>query len=88
MARHSKKVSQSRMIERLKQAFDLAEQRSEAEQELLAQLLLEEMQSEDRWSALFADPRSDQLLEKLVAEAIAEDDAGETEEITGDTFAG
>jgi hypothetical protein len=76
------------MIERLKQAFDLAEQRSEAEQELLAQLLLEEMQSEDRWSALFADPRSDQLLEKLVAEAIAEDDAGETEEITGDTFAG
>jgi hypothetical protein len=75
------------MIERLKQAFALAEQRPEAEQELLAQLLLEEMQSEDRWDALFTDPRSDQLLEKLVAEAIAEDDAGETEEITGDTFA-
>lgn len=74
------------MIERLKEAFELAEQRSEAEQELLAQLLLEEMQSEDRWAALFADPRSDALLEKLVAEALAEDDAGETEEITGDTF--
>jgi hypothetical protein len=74
------------MIERLKQAFEQAEQRPEAEQELLAQLLLEEMQSEDRWTALFADPRSDTLLEKLVAEALAEDDAGETEEITGDTF--
>jgi hypothetical protein len=74
------------MIERLKQAFEQAEKRPEAEQELLAQLLLEEMQSEDRWTALFADPRSDALLEKLVAEAIAEDDAGETEEITGDAF--
>lgn len=74
------------MIERLKQAFEQAEQRSETEQELLAQLLLEEMQSEDHWTALFADPRSDTLLEKLVAEALAEDDAGETEEITGDTF--
>lgn len=65
------------MIERLKQAFEQAEQRPEKEQELLAQLLLEEMQSEDRWTALFADPRSDELLEKLVAEALAEDDAGE-----------
>lgn len=74
------------MIERLKQAFEQAEQRPEAEQELLAQLLLEEMQSEDRWTALFADPRSDTLLETLVAEALAEDDAGETEEITGDAF--
>jgi hypothetical protein len=44
------------------------------------------MQSEDRWTALFADPRSDALLEKLVTEATAEDDAGETEEITGDGF--
>ena len=74
------------MIERLKQAFEQAEQRPEAEQELLAQLLLEEMQSEDRWTTLFADPRSDTLLETLVAEALAEDDAGETEEITGETF--
>ena len=74
------------MIERLKQAFEQAEQRSEAEQELLARLLLEEMQSGERWTALFADPRSEELLEKLVAAAIAEDDAGETEEITGDGF--
>jgi hypothetical protein len=75
------------MIERLKQAFQLAEQRPEREQERLADLLLEEMQAEERWNTLFADPRSDALLERLVAEARSEDEAGETEEITGDTFA-
>lgn len=75
------------MIERLKQAFQLAEQRPEREQELLADLLLEEMQAEERWNSLFADPRSDALLERLVAEAWSEDEAGETEEIRGDTFA-
>lgn len=74
------------MNDKLRQAFELAEQRSEAEQELLAQVLFEEMRAEDKWDALFADPRSEALLEKLVAEAQAEDDAGETEEITGDTL--
>ncbi len=74
------------MIERLKQAFALAEQRSEDEQQVLADLLLEEMRAAEQWDTLFADPRSDVLLERLVSEAIAEDDAGETEEITGDEF--
>jgi hypothetical protein len=74
------------MIERLRQAFALAEQRSQEEQAVLADLLLEEMQATERWDALFADPRSDALLERLVNEALAEDDAGETEEIRGDTF--
>jgi hypothetical protein len=44
------------------------------------------MQASERWDALFADPRSEVLLERLVNEALAEDDAGETEEFTGDTF--
>jgi hypothetical protein len=74
------------MIERLRQAFALAEQRSEQEQQMLADLLLAEMQAEEQWEALFADPRSDTLLERMVAEALAEDEAGETEEITGDSF--
>jgi hypothetical protein len=74
------------MIDRLRQAFSLAEQFSEAEQQVLADLLLEEMHAAERWQTLFADPRSDDLLERLVNEAIAEDDAGETEEITGDAF--
>ena len=75
------------MIEQLKQAIELAEQRPEQEQQALASILLEEMRAEAQWSVLFADPRSDILLERMVAEAIAEDNAGETDEITGETFA-
>lgn len=74
------------MIERLRQAFALAEQRSQEEQAVLADLLLEGMRATERWETLFADPRSDVLLERLVNEALAEDDAGETEEIRGETF--
>jgi hypothetical protein len=69
------------MIDRLKQAFALAERLSPHEQEMLADLLLEEMQASERWNELFADPRSEALLDRLVAEALAEDEAGETEEI-------
>lgn len=74
------------MIERLKQAFEMAEQSSEEEQEVLAELLLKEMEASERWDALFTDPRSDILLERLVGEALVEDQAGETEEIRGDDF--
>jgi hypothetical protein len=37
-------------------------------------VLLEEMRATERWDALFADPRSDNVLERLVNEALAEDD--------------
>ena len=74
------------MIERLREVYALAEPRSEQEQQMLADLLLAEMQAEEQWEALFADPRSDTLLERMVAEALAEDEAGATEEITGDRF--
>jgi hypothetical protein len=75
------------MIESLKRAFALAEQRSEDEQQTLAALLLEEMQAEEQWSMLLVDPRSTTVLERLVDEALAEDLAGETETNTGETFA-
>ena len=77
-------VDHDMMIERLRQAFALAEQRSEQEQQMLADLLLAEMQAEEQWEALFADPWSDTLLERMVVETLAEYEAGETEEITGD----
>jgi hypothetical protein len=35
---------------------------------------------------LLVDPRSTTLLERLVDEALAEDLAGETETVTGETF--
>ena len=72
------------MIDKLKEAFALAEQRSEQEQQVLAELLLEELRASRRWDELLADPRSEALLERMTAEALAEDDASETEEITGD----
>ena len=74
------------MIESLKRAFDLAEQRSEHEQRALASLLLEEMQAEERWSALLTDPRSSALLDRLADEAVAEDVKDDTESINGEQF--
>lgn len=81
------KASGYMMIDKLKEAFALAEQRSEQEQQALAELLLEELQASKRWDELFADPRSDTLLERMAAEALAEDDADQTEEIAGNSFA-
>jgi hypothetical protein len=74
------------MIESLKRAFALAEQRPEDEQHALAAMLFEEMRAEEQWRALFADPRSAVLLERMVGDALAEDLAGETETITGERF--
>jgi hypothetical protein len=56
------------------------------EQEALADLLIEEMRSSQRWSDLFTDPRCEKLLERLLADTSAEDDAGEREEVTADAF--
>lgn len=74
------------MIDRLRQAFSLAERRPEQQQEALATLLLEEMGDEDRWESLFADPRSPGLLARMVKEAMRDDQAQRTELITSDTF--
>jgi hypothetical protein len=74
------------MVERLREAFALAEQRSEQEQEVLAAVLLDELFAEDRWDSLLADSRSVGLLERLAAEALADDVGGRTDVIAGDTF--
>ena len=47
-----------------------------SEQDALAAILLEEIASEQRWSASFA--KSGSLLESLAAEAIAELEAGKS----------
>ena len=49
----------------------------EAEQDVFARQMLDEL-DEAQWDKSFADPRSEILLERLAAEAIAEDEAGET----------
>lgn len=56
------------------------------EQEHIIDLVIQEIDSEKRWQALFNDPRSETALASMVEEALAEDEAGETEEIIGDSF--
>jgi hypothetical protein len=75
------------MIDQLRQAIDHLqhlESASEDEQRVLAQrieTLIEEYEDELKWSKLFNDPRSEQLLNKLVAEADADIKAGKTRPI-------
>lgn len=65
------------MTELLEKAFRKASELPPARQDSFAEFLLAELESEARWDEAFA--RSPELLEKLAAEALAEDDAGDTE---------
>jgi hypothetical protein len=49
----------------------------EAEQEAIARELLERIEADARWDALFADPRSEALLERLAEDALDEVSRGE-----------
>jgi hypothetical protein len=49
----------------------------EAEQEAIARELLERIEADGRWDALFADARSEALLERLADEALDEVRRGE-----------
>jgi hypothetical protein len=72
------------MTELLKKAFERASALPAEEQDRFGAWMLEELSSEQRWDELFA--RSPKLLEKLAAEAIAEDDAGLTEPLDPDNL--
>ena len=74
------------MIESLKEAFNEVAQLPEDEQRHIVEIIRKEIASEKRWQTLFHDPRSEYILGDLVAEALAEDTAEETEEISGDSF--
>jgi hypothetical protein len=64
------------MTDILQQAFEKASKLPPHEQDAVGAWLLAELESEQRWDELFS--RSPELLERLAAEAIAEDDAGLT----------
>lgn len=66
------------MIEALRRAFELAQQQPEEEQEVIAQLILEEFREEERWNELLAHPKSVTLLEQLADQAHKEYKAGLT----------
>ena len=65
------------MIKQLEDAFKEAAQLSEDEQMLIAECIRQIISSEKRWQELFNDPRSEHVLDKMVAEALAEDEAGQ-----------
>ena len=65
------------MTKLLKKAFREASKLSPEQQDSFAEFILGELESEARWDDAFA--RSPELLERLAAEALAEDDAGKTE---------
>ena len=71
------------MIESLEEAFKAVAQLPEDEQRHIIEIIRQELASEKRWQTLFHDPRSERVLDNLVAEALAEDAAGETEEMSG-----
>ena len=66
----------------LDKAIFAIRQLPEAEQEAIARELLERIEADARWDTLFADPRSEALLERLADEALDEIRRGEV--IDGD----
>jgi spermidine synthase len=74
------------MLESLKEAFNEVAKLPEDEQRHIVEIIKKAIASEKRWQTLFHDPRSEYVLRDMVAEALAEDEAGETEEIIADSF--
>ena len=70
------------MNQLLQRAFDRAAELPQAEQDKFARFLLAELESEQRWAKLFARPESEDLLERLADEALAEHRAGRTRPLT------
>lgn len=64
------------MTDLLEKALSQVSKLPPAEQDAVAAILLEELASEERWAALFA--KSEDVLEKLAEEALAEHRAGLT----------
>lgn len=66
------------------EAWEKLQELGDAEQDRLARLILDDIESERRWDELFE--KSHDLLAEMAAEAKAEYDAGETDELTPDTL--
>jgi hypothetical protein len=72
------------MTDLLQKAISEAKKRSSKEQDALAQLILDEIASEQRWEDKFAN--SGDELSKLADEALAEHIAGRTHKLDPDTL--
>ena len=74
------------MVDRLRAVVEEVEKLSDEEQEALA-AILEEALAEREWETIVQKPHVRDALKRMAQEALEEDAAGETEDITGDTFA-
>lgn len=70
------------MTTRLEQVFTEASKLSPQEQDALADWVLAELRSEEKWDKLFAS--SQEVLSKLASEALAERHSGQTQELDPD----
>ena len=62
----------------LKKAIEELSSLPEEKQDFYAQEILDSLEGDEQWDALFADPRSEMLLSQMAAEALEEYKAGET----------
>lgn len=67
------------MTRLLEKAFEKASELSEADQDNFAEFILDELESERRWEQAFEDSHDE--LEQLADEALAEHEAGNSEEL-------
>ena len=76
------------MIEQLREIIARAEELSEDEQAVLAEVWAYELEAleEREWDELLAKPGSAQFLQDLVAQGRQEHEAGETEEVGEDAL--
>ena len=74
------------MVDRLRAVVEEVEKLSDEDQEALAAILAEAL-AEREWETIVRKPHVRDALKRMAHEALEEDAAGETEEITGDTFA-
>ncbi len=70
------------MTQLLEKAFAKASELSEQNQNAIAEIVLAELASEERWNDLFA--KSQDLLAELAQEALAEHRAGKTQPLECD----
>lgn len=64
------------MSQLMEQAIQKARELPEPEQEALASIMLQEIESERRWDELFARPESADLLSRMADQALADVKAG------------
>jgi hypothetical protein len=60
------------MSQLMEQAFQKAMQLPEGDQDAIASIILQEIESEQRWGELFAHPKSADLLSGMADEALAD----------------